>query len=78
LNWFIPALVNISVGSFFTTMGAEGTIVCPLDRKKSRKAARISELVIMVVACGLITCVLIIGVELVIFVNPIKAAKVNI
>ena len=25
LNWFIPALVNISVGSSFITIGAEGT-----------------------------------------------------
>ena len=26
LNWFIPALVNISVGSFLITIGADGTI----------------------------------------------------
>ena len=26
LNWFMPALVNINVGSSFITMGAEGTI----------------------------------------------------
>ena len=26
LNWFMPALVNMSVGSFFTTIGEEGTI----------------------------------------------------
>lgn len=38
LNWFMPALVNISVGSPLTTIGAEGTIACPFDSKKSRKA----------------------------------------
>src|ERR1700730_10229361 len=47
LNWFIPALVNINVGSFFTTIGADGTIICPFDAKKSRKAWRISVAVIM-------------------------------
>ena len=26
LNWFMPALVNISVGSFFTTIGEDGTM----------------------------------------------------
>jgi len=26
LNWFMPALVKSSVGSFFITIGAEGTI----------------------------------------------------
>lgn len=34
----MPALVNIKVGSFFTTIGAEGTIVCCRLSKKSRKA----------------------------------------
>jgi len=34
-------LVNINVGSFFTTIGAEGTIWCPLDAKKSRNILRI-------------------------------------
>ncbi len=38
----MPALVNISVGSFFTTIGADGTIAWPLRSKKSRKARRIS------------------------------------
>src|SRR5690606_41587257 len=46
LNWFIPAFVNINVGSFFTTTGADGTILCPLLLKKSKKAWRISLLVI--------------------------------
>jgi hypothetical protein len=40
--------VNISVGSFLTTMGAEGTMVCPLEAKKSRKAWRISLAVITI------------------------------
>jgi hypothetical protein len=26
LNWFMPALVNIRVGSFLIIMGADGTI----------------------------------------------------
>jgi hypothetical protein len=47
LNWFIPALVNIRVGSFLITIGADGTMVCPLAAKKSRKAWRISLAVIM-------------------------------
>ena len=38
LNWFIPALVNINVGSFFTTIGADGTITWSFPAKKSRKA----------------------------------------
>ena len=42
LNWFMPALVNMSVGSPLTTIGAEGTIACSFDAKKSRKARRIS------------------------------------
>jgi len=37
----MPALVNISVGSFFTTIGAEGTMVCCLLLKKSRKVSLI-------------------------------------
>jgi hypothetical protein len=41
----MPALVNMSVGSFFTTMGAEGMMVWPLEAKKSRKVLRMSELV---------------------------------
>jgi hypothetical protein len=36
LNGAIPLLLNISVGSFFTTIGAEGTISCPFDLKKSK------------------------------------------
>ena len=32
----MPLLLNISVGSFFTTIGADGTISCPLDLKKSK------------------------------------------
>src|SRR5690606_12722235 len=46
LNWFIPALVNINVGSFLTTTGADGTIWWPLSLKKAKKASRISLLVI--------------------------------
>ena len=42
LNWFIPAFVNIRVGSFFTTIGAEGTTMCPLAWKKSRNCCLIS------------------------------------
>ena len=42
-----PHWVNFRVGSFFTTIGAEGTIVCPFDTKKSRKFSLISELVII-------------------------------
>lgn len=37
----MPALVNISVGSPLTTMGAEGTILCPFFSKKSKKACLI-------------------------------------
>src|SRR5690554_4888682 len=46
LNWFMPALVNIRVGSSLITMGAEGTMRCCLDSKKSRKLFLISEAVI--------------------------------
>ena len=42
----MPAVVNISVGSFLTTMGAEGTMVCPLLAKKSVKVFLISLTVI--------------------------------
>jgi hypothetical protein len=42
LNWFIPALVNMRVGSSLTTIGAEGTTVCPLPAKKSRNLSLIS------------------------------------
>jgi hypothetical protein len=47
LNWFIPAFVNISVGSSLITIGAEGTILCPLDAKKSKNDWRICLEVIM-------------------------------
>jgi hypothetical protein len=40
LNGAIPLLINISVGSPFTTIGAEGTISWPLDLKKSRNVFR--------------------------------------
>ena len=43
----MPALVNNSVGSFLITIGAEGTIACPLDAKKSKNFCLMSELVIM-------------------------------
>ena len=36
LKGFIPAFVNIKVGSSFITMGADGTILCSFDSKKSR------------------------------------------
>jgi hypothetical protein len=39
--------VNFNVGSFFTTIGAEETIVCPFDTKKSRNFVLISALVII-------------------------------
>ena len=42
LNWFIPALVNIRVGSSFITIGAEGTMWCPFDSKKFLKESLIS------------------------------------
>jgi hypothetical protein len=42
----MPALVNIRVGSFLTTIGADGTIRCDLLAKKSKKALRISLAVI--------------------------------
>src|SRR5438045_1761501 len=38
----MPALVNISVGSSLTTIGAEGTMTCPFDLKKSKNCWRIS------------------------------------
>ena len=38
LNGFIPALMNIKVGSSFTTMGAEGTIWCPFSLKNPKKS----------------------------------------
>src|SRR5437867_2467752 len=47
LNWFIPALVNSSVGSSSGTTGELGTNVCPCRcRKKSMNCWRISRDVI--------------------------------
>jgi hypothetical protein len=40
LNWFIPALANINVGSSCGTTGEEGTISCCLPLKKSRNCWR--------------------------------------
>jgi hypothetical protein len=45
----MPALVNISVGSSFTTMGAEGTMVCPFCSKNFLNELRISFAVIFFV-----------------------------
>src|SRR5690242_2412664 len=42
----MPALVNSKLGSFFITMGAEGTIWWPFDSKKSRNCWRIRAAVI--------------------------------
>src|SRR5689334_15580265 len=48
LNWFIPALVNSSVGSSCGTTGDDGTNVCPCDlTKKSMNSWRICWLVFM-------------------------------
>lgn len=67
----MPALVNISVGSFFTTIGADGKMTCPFEWKKSRKACRISALVIIFAnVLGLIFAV-----YRAIFVNPVKAGQ---
>ena len=44
---FIPALVNINVGSSLMTIGADGTIWCPFDSKKLLKESLISLAVIM-------------------------------
>ena len=43
----MPALVNNKEGSFFTTIGAEGTIVWFFDIKKSINCCRIAALVII-------------------------------
>ena len=40
LNGTMPALTNISVGSFCGTKGAEGTMRCPLPPKYSRNERR--------------------------------------
>ena len=42
LNWFIPALVNSSVGSSPGTTGLDGTTVWPFDSKNFRNVERIS------------------------------------
>jgi hypothetical protein len=42
LNWFIPALVNSSVGSLAGTSDDECTLRCPFDSKKRRNSSRIS------------------------------------
>ena len=42
LNWFMPALVNSSVGSFAGTSEELRTTRCPRSAKKSRKRCRIS------------------------------------
>ncbi len=44
----MPAFVNISVGSPFTTIGAEGTTEWPRERKNSRNVSRIAFEVICV------------------------------
>src|SRR5262249_31570414 len=38
----MPELTNSSVGSFAGTSELDGTIVCPFDRKNSRKLVRMS------------------------------------
>jgi hypothetical protein len=43
LKGFIPALVNINVGSSFITNGAEGTMAWPLEAKNAKNVVRISE-----------------------------------
>src|SRR5271157_6341903 len=43
LNWFMPALVNSSVGSLTGTSEEECTSLCPLETKKSRNMRRTSE-----------------------------------
>src|SRR5256885_14801566 len=43
LNWFIPALVNSSVGSSPGTTGLDGTTVWPFDSKNFRNDWRMSE-----------------------------------
>ena len=42
LNCTMPELTNISVGSLPGTSELDGTTVCPLDAKKSRKVLRMS------------------------------------
>jgi hypothetical protein len=50
----MPALVKSKLGSFFTTIGAEGTMACPLDAKKSKNCCLISGLVIISLILGCI------------------------
>ena len=45
-HWFMPAFVNISVGSSFITMGADGTMVCPFEAKNCLNDSLISLAVI--------------------------------
>ena len=47
LNWFIPALVNMRVGSFLLTIGADATILWPLPSKNSKNLDLISVDVMM-------------------------------
>src|SRR5574344_1257605 len=47
-HWFIPALVNISVGSSLMTIGADGTMVCPCCSKNFLYDSLISFAVIIV------------------------------
>jgi len=44
----MPALVNIRVGSFLFTMGAEGTILCCFEIKKSRN--------VRLICCAVMVC----------------------
>jgi hypothetical protein len=43
----MPALVKRRVGSFLTTIGADGTIWCFFEAKKARNSFLISALVII-------------------------------
>src|SRR4029453_10754415 len=52
LNWFIPALVNSSVGSSPGTTGLDGTTVWPFDSKNLRNVEGISEAFIAVQAAA--------------------------
>src|SRR5438105_1427870 len=53
LNWFIPALVNSSVGSSPGTTGEEATMAWPFDSKNFRKVERISAAFIPALSEGL-------------------------
>jgi hypothetical protein len=43
LNWFMPALVNRSVGSSWGMTGELSAAKCPRETKKFRKRSRISK-----------------------------------